>query len=93
MRYYWGDDVEILGCWDEPTVTSAEAADGVVARQLAGRDDVWVIWARSWYLDPQHRLPAALTRLGTLDRVFAGPGVAVDRWRRRADSTQPEEAP
>ncbi len=86
VHYYWRDSVEVLGCWDEPQLTDAASADALVARQLDGRDEVWVIWARSWRLDPRHVLPAALTRVGTLERAYGGPGVSVDRWRRREDS-------
>ena len=87
VRYYGQGDRVVLGCWDESTVTTAAAADALVARQLAGHDGAWVIWARSWYLDPQHLLPGALTRAGSLERTFDGDGVAVDRWQRRPGAT------
>ena len=87
VRYYSRGAWTVFGCWDEPTVTTAVAADALVARQLAGRDEAYVIWARSWYLDPHHLLPGALTRAGSLERTFAGAGVAVDLWRRYADAS------
>ena len=83
VRYYDRNDRAVLGCWDEATLTTVAEADALVARQLAGQEGAWVIWARSWYLDPQHLLPGALTRAGSLERTFDGDGVAVDRWRRR----------
>ena len=82
-RYYWREAADVRGCWDEPQVDSAAAADRLVARQLAGSDEAWVVWARTWHLDPGRRLPSALMRQGTLERVYDGDGVAVDRWRRR----------
>ncbi len=83
VRYYWNGVGPVLGCGDEPQIQDAAMADGLVARQLGGADTAWVIWARSWFLDPRHLLPQALTRQGTLERIHEGPGVAVDLWRRR----------
>jgi hypothetical protein len=72
----------ILGCWDEPQVRNPAMADALVDRQLAGHRTAWVLWARSWFQDPQHHLPGALARAGRLERLYTGPGVAVDLWRR-----------
>jgi 4-amino-4-deoxy-L-arabinose transferase-like glycosyltransferase len=72
----------ILGLWDEAQVRDAAMADALVARQLAEVDEAWVLWARAWFLDPQGHLPGALDRVGSLERVHEGPGVAVDLWRR-----------
>jgi len=88
-RYYLRGRAPVLGCWDEPPVADAAMADGLVARQLAGQDSAWVIWARSWFVDPQRHLPGALARAGTLERIHEGPGVAVDLWRRHAGKGMP----
>ncbi len=72
----------VLGCWDEATLRDAAMADALVARQLGGLEEAWVVWARSWYLDPGQRLPSALARAGRLERIHEGPGVALDLWRR-----------
>jgi len=84
VRYYGGDAAgPVDGLFDEPRITSPELADALVARQLAGHDAAWLVWARSWYLDPYHLLPGALARAGTLERIAEGPGAALDLWRRR----------
>ena len=84
VRYYREDGGEVLGCWDEPTVAGREEARALVARQLGRYDEAWVLSARAWYLDPAGHLPAALAEAGALERVFAGPGVTLDHWRRTA---------
>jgi 4-amino-4-deoxy-L-arabinose transferase-like glycosyltransferase len=83
VRYYWQDRTPVFGCWDEPVIRDAAMADQLVARQLAGQASAWVVWARSWDLDPRHLLPGALERAGNLERLYEGPGVAVDLWRRQ----------
>lgn len=82
-RYFPAADVR--GCWDEAPLADAAMADALVARQLAGRNDAWYIRARSWDLDPQGLLPAALSRAGSLERLYEGANVSVDRWRRHRD--------
>jgi len=79
-RYFPTADVR--GCWDEAPLADAVMADALVARQLAGMDDAWYIRARGWDLDPQGLLPAALSRAGSLERLYEGANISVDRWRR-----------
>lgn len=84
VRHYLADRVAVMGCWDEGLVTDDGRADELVARQLAGRDQAWYLRARGWDLDPDGRLPGALQRTGTLQRVYEGAGVTLDRWQRTA---------
>ncbi len=96
VRYYQArldtPAVPVLGCWDEPQIRDAAMADALVRRQLDGLESAWVVWARSWYLDPDHHLPGALARAGRLERVHEGPGVALDLWRRTAPDGEPGAA-
>jgi len=82
---------DVRGCWDEAVVADRAMADALVARQLAGRQDAWYVRARGWDLDPEGLLPAALARLGSVERVYEGANVRVDRWRR--DATGQETTP
>jgi mannosyltransferase len=83
VRHYWRGTGPVLAIGDEPLIRDRDQADEIVARRLAGHDAVWVVWARTWYLDPHGHLAAALQRHGTLERLHAGPGVTVDLWQRR----------
>ena len=87
VRRYLAEDDRVRGCWDEAPLTDAEAADELVARQLAGARRAWILRARVWDLDPHDLLTAALVRRGRLERVHEGPGVTLDLWRR----TPPDE--
>lgn len=89
VRFYDDGAHAVIGCGDEPTVADAAQADGLIARQLAGRQAAWVVWSHTWHLDPHDQLPAALARQGTLQRTYEGPGVNVDLWRR---SPPPKDA-
>lgn len=83
VRHYWRGTSPVIGLYGEPRPTDPAAADAIVARRLAGLDEAWIVWARTWDVDPRHLLPGALARAGTLERVHSGPQVAVDLWRRR----------
>lgn len=82
VRYYWPDGADVRGCWDEPLLATPGAADTLVARQLRGVAEVVFVRARAWGIDPHGLLPDALARGGHMERVYAGPGVKVDHWRR-----------
>ncbi len=83
VRYYREDGGEVLGCWDEAVVTGRDTARDLVGRQLGRYDEAWVLSARAWHVDPSGHLPAALAEVGVMERVFTGPGVTLDRWRRK----------
>lgn len=82
VRHYWQGQSPVLGMYGEPVIRDQSMADDLIGRYLAGHDEAWIVWARSWDLDPDHLLPAALRRHGTLERLHTGPQVAVDLWRR-----------
>jgi 4-amino-4-deoxy-L-arabinose transferase-like glycosyltransferase len=82
VRYYLPDGRSVQGCWDEAVLRRDADADALVARQLAGIDDAWLLRARTWDLDPQDRLPGAMRRAGRLVRIHRGPNVTLDRWTR-----------
>ncbi len=83
VRHYWRGETPVIGMYEEPVIRDAAMAEAAVSRRLAGHDEAWIVWARSWDRDPHHLLPAALRKVGTLQRVHQGPQVAVDLWRRR----------
>lgn len=83
VRHYWTGRSPVLTMYDEPTIRDPDMADQTVQRQLAGSEAAWIVWARSWDLDPHHHLPAALRRRGTLARFHTGPQIAVDLWQRQ----------
>jgi len=88
VRHYLEDRMPVKGCWDETTLTTPADADGLVARQLAGVSDAWYLSARAWDLDPHGRIPDALRRVGTLERVDERNGVTLDRWRRHDEAVE-----
>ncbi|MDD5718567.1 MAG: glycosyltransferase family 39 protein [Candidatus Krumholzibacteria bacterium] len=87
VRHYWRGAGEVIGLYGEPLVTTAADAADLVRRRVAGHEEIWVIWVRSWDQDPYQLLPGALAATGSLQRAYSGPQIAVDLWRRRA----PEE--
>ena len=88
VRHYWKGESPVTGMYGEPLIRDAAMADAVVRRYLEGDDEVWIIWVRSWDVDPQNLLPAALARHGSLERFYVGPNVAVDLWRRRPQAKE-----
>lgn len=88
VRHYWQGSSPVIGLYDEPLILNADMADATARRRLAGHDEAWIVWARSWDLDPHTLLPGALARIGTLERIHTGPQVAVDLWRRRPPPTE-----
>jgi len=88
VRHYLGERMPVKGCWDESILATPADADGLVARQLAGVSDAWYLRARAWDLDPHGRIPDALRRVGTLERVDERNGVTLDRWRRHDEAVE-----
>jgi mannosyltransferase len=82
VRHYWRGESPVMGMYSEPLIKNNAMADATAKRQLEGLDEAWILWARSWHLDPGHRLPDAVAKHGRLERIHTGPGVAVDLWRR-----------
>lgn len=82
VHHYWKGASQVIGMYTDPVIRDAAMAEAAVQRRLAGHDEVWVVWGRSWVRDPYGLLPAALARHGSLERIHTGPGVAVDLWRR-----------
>jgi hypothetical protein len=89
VRHYWQGQSPVLGMYGEPVIGDPSLADAVLRRHLAGLDEAWIVWARSWDRDPHHLLPAALRRQGSLERIHTGPQVAVDLWRRSPGEATP----
>ncbi|MFO7653129.1 MAG: glycosyltransferase family 39 protein [Candidatus Krumholzibacteriia bacterium] len=84
VRYYHEGAGEVIGTFETPQLGSDETARALVRDKLAGYDSAWVLLARTWYHDPDDRLPWALAAEGRVRLAGRYPGVRVLRWERYA---------
>lgn len=82
FQFYYRGQGDLVDTYREPALVSRGDAEAFVGARLAGHSRCWLVWARSWYFDPQGHLPAVLAAQGRLRLVHEGPGVKVFSWER-----------
>ena len=83
FQFYYRGSGDLVDTYREPALNTRGDAETFLQARLQGRSRCWLVWARSWYFDPQGHLPAVMAEQGVLRLVHEGPGVKVFSWERR----------
>ncbi len=81
----------IVPFWQVPLLRDEAAARAVLRERMGDAPKGYLVLARSWEIDPDGRLPAALMAEATIAAEAVFPGVRVLEWRRtpRASEERP----